>query len=284
MAYKALRREDPFLYLFVHNSVHKSSKVDVGFFWFVRSSRSRRYPTLYTLHFCSKSLACKFLVMDGSRTTMPSRSLLIGTWHPKRDVSCNPKARSSMSFSSSDGSSIWSNFSGSSIITWHVEQAQEPPQAPNPRQFHRHLSSRKGIRTFHLQVVGLGNVQQIIPLRYLKAKLLAIFVHEGHIDPVLLAPGPNAFHIRARITHSSPGFGGVRCPCCALAVAENDRTVDNPGLPSLHAIIFRLNVEYWALLPGTVRRTGRCGLAIESYKNCRDWPRAPRGVTTPLEN
>lgn len=40
------------------------------------------------------------------------------------------------------------------------------------------------MRTFHLQVVGLGNVQQIIPLRYLEMKSLAIFVNEGDIDPV----------------------------------------------------------------------------------------------------
>lgn len=61
---------------------------------------------------------------------MPSRSLLIKTWHPNRDVSVNPNARSNISFSSSEGSSILSNISGSSTITWQVEQAQDPPQAP----------------------------------------------------------------------------------------------------------------------------------------------------------
>lgn len=122
----------------------------------------------------------------------------------------------------------------------------------------------KNIRTFHLQVVGLGNVQQIIPFRNLKVKLLAILVDKGHIDPVLLAQVPTYSHIPVGITHSSPGFGGVRCPCCVLAVAENDRTAVTPGLPNLHAIVFPLNVEYWALLPATLRKTGRCGLGIES--------------------
>lgn len=88
--------------------------------------------------------------MDGSRTTNPSSSLLIFTWHPKRElpsgnislapnhdrgevrthVSVSPKARSSMSFSSSDGSGILSYISSSSTMTWQVEHAAEPPQAP----------------------------------------------------------------------------------------------------------------------------------------------------------
>lgn len=39
------------------------------------------------------------------------------------------------------------------------------------------------MRTFHLQVVGLGNVQQIVPLRYLEIRSLAIFVDKRDIDP-----------------------------------------------------------------------------------------------------
>lgn len=54
----------------------------------------------------TKSLACIFLVIAGSRTTNPSKSLVIFTWHPSREVSVKPKARSSMSFSSSSGSGI----------------------------------------------------------------------------------------------------------------------------------------------------------------------------------
>lgn len=39
------------------------------------------------------------------------------------------------------------------------------------------------MRTFHLQVVGLGNVQQIVPLCYLEIRFLAIFVDKRDIDP-----------------------------------------------------------------------------------------------------
>jgi hypothetical protein len=45
-------------------------------------------------------------------------------------VSVNPKAKSNMSFSSSEGSAIFSYIASSSTMTWHVEQAADPPQAP----------------------------------------------------------------------------------------------------------------------------------------------------------
>ena len=43
----------------------------------------------------------------------------------------------------------------------------------------------ENIRTFHLQVVGLGNIQQIVSLGYLKVKFLAVFIDEPNIDPGL---------------------------------------------------------------------------------------------------
>ena len=49
---------------------------------------------------------------------------------PPTHVSVKPKAKSSMSSSSSSGSSSISYWSSSSIITWHVEHAKEPSQAP----------------------------------------------------------------------------------------------------------------------------------------------------------
>lgn len=55
-----------------------------------------------------KSLACMFLVMEGSLTRSPSSSLVMMTWQPRRLVSVRPNARSSMSFSSSSGSGILS--------------------------------------------------------------------------------------------------------------------------------------------------------------------------------
>jgi hypothetical protein len=52
-----------------------------------------------------------------------------------------PNARSSISFSSSSGSGILSYRSGSSTITWQVEQAQEPPQAPKSPSQYMNVSS-----------------------------------------------------------------------------------------------------------------------------------------------
>lgn len=68
----------------------------------------------FLLLFCAsenydlKSLACRFLVIEGSLTTNPSSSGVIVTWQPNLLVSVKPKARSSMSFSSSSGSGILS--------------------------------------------------------------------------------------------------------------------------------------------------------------------------------
>ena len=93
------------------------------------STFSNLYPP--TFPFLSKSFFCKFRVMLGSLTTNPSNSFDILTWHPSRLVSVSPNARSNMSFSSSSGSGILLYMDISSTMTWHVEQAHEPPQAPS---------------------------------------------------------------------------------------------------------------------------------------------------------
>ena len=72
-----------------------------------------------------------FRVALGMRTRMPSRSLHMATWQPSRDVSLKPKARSSMSFSSSDGSSMRAYSLASSTTTWQVEHAKDPSHAPS---------------------------------------------------------------------------------------------------------------------------------------------------------
>lgn len=87
-------------------------------------------PIMLFVYFDSKSLACRFLVIEGSLTRRPSRPLVILTWQPRREVSVRPKARSNMSFSSSSGSSILSYMASSSTMMWQVEHAHEPPQAP----------------------------------------------------------------------------------------------------------------------------------------------------------
>lgn len=100
--------------------------------------------------------------MDGNRTTNPSRSLVMITWQPNREVSVSPKARSNMSFSSSDGSSILSKVSGSSTITWHVEQAQDPPHAPIRvimSDIWNSITIMSTRLTFHFKVIGLCDVE-----------------------------------------------------------------------------------------------------------------------------
>ncbi len=106
-----------------------------------------------------KSLACKFLVMLGSFTLRPSSSGAILTWHPNLDVSVNPNARSSMSFSSSSGSGILSYISGSSTVIWQVEQAQEPPQAPSVCWVHAINASLGSRRTLHFQIFWLCDIK-----------------------------------------------------------------------------------------------------------------------------
>ena len=68
-----------------------------------KMKRSKLFPGYHL-----KSLDCRFLVMLGSFTFRPSNSGVMTTWQPRRLVSCSPKARSSMSFSSSSGSGILS--------------------------------------------------------------------------------------------------------------------------------------------------------------------------------
>lgn len=76
-------------------------------------------------------------------------------------------------------------------MTWQVEQAQDPPQAPAKRRKCQQLEENYNIvkmhsektQTFHLKIVGLGNIQQVITLGDLKIVLLAILVNKRDIDP-----------------------------------------------------------------------------------------------------
>ena len=69
-------------------------------------------------------------VPAGSFTTSPSSASVITIWQPSREVSVSPNARSSMSSSSSVGSASFLN-QAASTMTWQVEQASEPSQAPS---------------------------------------------------------------------------------------------------------------------------------------------------------
>lgn len=50
---------------------------------------------------------------------------------------------------------------------------------------HGSASTGLSLRTFHLEVMGLGYVEQVVALRYGKLVFLAVLVDEG--DPELLA-------------------------------------------------------------------------------------------------
>ena len=52
-----------------------------------------------------------------------------------------------------------SYLSGSSTMTWQVEQAQDPPQAPweDVREVNGERREGRG-RTFHFEVFGLGDI------------------------------------------------------------------------------------------------------------------------------
>ena len=108
--------------------------------------------------FLLKSLACIFLVIEGSLTRNPSNSLFMITWQPNLDVSVNPNARSSMSFSSSSGSDIRSYSFSSSTMTWHVEHAQDPPQAPICLLAVSQVAGGWVSLTFHFNIISLSDV------------------------------------------------------------------------------------------------------------------------------
>ena len=76
--------------------------------------------------------------------------------------------------------------SGSSTITWHVEQAHEPPQAPRTQGLSAnelHDLAPNDLRTLHFNVVGLCDVQQVVALGNLEIDPHTVLVNEGHIDP-----------------------------------------------------------------------------------------------------
>ena len=79
----------------------------------------------------------------------------------------------------------------------------------NTRQI---LVSRKepnGLGTFHLKVLRLGNIKEIIAFGDLKCMLPAILVYECNMQSTfhLISQGSNVSKSKS---HSSPGFGGVR--------------------------------------------------------------------------
>lgn len=75
--------------------------------------------------------AVKFLVAFGSLIfVFSNRPACTLTWHPSLDVGVSPKAMSKMSSSSYFGPLIFS-YKPCSKMTWQVEQANPPSQAPS---------------------------------------------------------------------------------------------------------------------------------------------------------
>lgn len=72
-------------------------------------------------------------------------------------------------------------------MTWQVEQAHEPPQAPEifDSVQGRMKLGRKGL-TFHIEIIGLGNVQEVVAGTDLKCMFGSVFVDKGHMQPVLV--------------------------------------------------------------------------------------------------
>lgn len=60
----------------------------------------------------------------------------------------------------------------------HLQMGKEVSAAIKSRA----LVARKA-QTFHLEIIGLGNVQQVITLGYLKIVLLTVLVNERDVDP-----------------------------------------------------------------------------------------------------
>ena len=82
------------------------------------------------------------------------------------------------------------------------------------------------MRTFHLKVFGLRNVQQIVPVCDLECVFLTFLIDESHLAPVRYARqwAQVSWTLKSiEETHSSPGFGGVRWPCIANGDVENLR-------------------------------------------------------------
>lgn len=84
--------------------------------------------------------------------------------------------------------------------------------------------------TFHLEIVCLSNVQQVVPVSDLEGVFVAVLVDEGHLPPVhnSLNQLQGSLHLlmfyRLLLeTHSSPGFGVWRWPCCRADEVENSR-------------------------------------------------------------
>ena len=81
------------------------------------------------------------------------------------------------------------------------------------------------VLTFHLEVVCLRNVEQVIAVCDLELVRLPFLVYYGDVTSVsslvsAIHPSPSPTAAYYNRPYSSPGFGFSRCPCRAVAAAE----------------------------------------------------------------
>ena len=75
-------------------------------------------------------------------------------------------------------------------MTWQVEQAQEPPQAPVIEIYLSYVldvyvdGGGGHIGTFHFEIVGLGYVEEVVAVAYLEGVRFAIFIYDSYIAPI----------------------------------------------------------------------------------------------------
>ncbi|KAK5630913.1 hypothetical protein RRF57_006629 [Xylaria bambusicola] len=121
--------------------------------------------------------------------------------------------------------------------------------------------ARAAARTLHFQVIRLRNIQQVIARRYSNPVLFLFLVDERHVQPRSNSSARcidcNAEEAKS---YSSPGFGGVMCPCrCIWDVlkgrrAELEKTAQLRG----EFIILRL-VDFIEKLRGDEVNVGLAG-------------------------
>jgi hypothetical protein len=78
------------------------------------------------------------------------------------------------------------------------------------------------MRTFHLQVICLRYIEEIVAIAHFEGVRVAFFVYEGYFASIPFI-SISLVALMEPSTYSSPGLGGSIWPWCAAAVAEKCR-------------------------------------------------------------
>jgi hypothetical protein len=71
---------------------------------------------------------------------------------------------------------------------------------------------------FHLKVVGLRNIEEVVAIGYFENVGVAFLIYKGNSASTIISI--NIQEAFKGITYSSPGFGGVKSPCRDTDVEE----------------------------------------------------------------